>query len=678
VATGATGGLRNQGAISYGTLSYSDNNNLLTLQANTNTYAQLVIQNTSTGATASSDITISNDQGTAANYYANFGINSSGFSGSGAFSAPNATYVASAGGDLALGSYGNNSIRFVLNSGATDALTISTVSNSVVVNLTATITSSVAAVSTNTGALTVAGGIGVGGGVYVGGVSTFTNYVRQQILNTPAQDLVNISNVGYPATTAGLNNLSITYVGGAAAVEASAGRVDITPGTTTAGTWNAWRAVAATGAFSGVTYNGIKFDSMPSASTGTANAVFVGTGYTNVLNYNNTTVIDGTGNIIQRSTGTYFAGSTLQGLTAGINSQAQAIVANAQIIEFSTVAANSATVLPYVNTGTRIFIANDGANPLNIYPPVGGLIDQAATNAAITLSAGGMWEGVAISTSTWTSISPDTQGTTNQITVTQGIGVVVLGLSNTLTAPGTLNVPNTSTSTSTTTGALTVAGGVGVGGNIVVGGYGAGFRYMTVFTSGLNQTWAVPSGVTRFKVTIAGGGGQGGGTPATAGATGGGGGSGGVIMQYYNFVPGQTTLTLSVGAGGSGAGTNANGTNGAATTATYNAVAITAGGGTGGTANGAGGSGGTATGGTLNIPGQTGSSGGTTAPTAVRIPNGGNTPLGFGWGGMIPTSVTSSVAGGGYGGGGGGAYNGATATATAGGAGAPGVAIVEY
>jgi hypothetical protein len=113
------------GAINYGTLGYSDTNVLESLQTNVNSYAQLVLQNTSNGATASADITISNDAGTASTNYANFGINSSGFTGTGSLSQPNNVYLTSASSDLVIGTLGSNAIRFVVNNGATDAMTIS-------------------------------------------------------------------------------------------------------------------------------------------------------------------------------------------------------------------------------------------------------------------------------------------------------------------------------------------------------------------------------------------------------------------------------------------------------------------------------------------------------------------------------------------------------------------------
>ena len=111
------------GAYSYGTLSYLDTNNFATFQTSANSYAQLVLQNTNAGTAASADVIVSNDQGTASNYYGDFGINSSGFSGSGNFQAPNNVYLYSIGSDLAIGTQSSNAIHFIIG-GATapDAL----------------------------------------------------------------------------------------------------------------------------------------------------------------------------------------------------------------------------------------------------------------------------------------------------------------------------------------------------------------------------------------------------------------------------------------------------------------------------------------------------------------------------------------------------------------------------
>lgn len=96
----------------------------------------------------------------------------------------------------------------------------------------------------------------------------------------PTADIFNVSNIGQPNVTAGVSGVEVNYVGGAAAVEASGVRVDLTPGTTTGGTWNGMRVVAnPTGAASGVSLNGIKLEGPTAPGTGTETAVSVGTGW---------------------------------------------------------------------------------------------------------------------------------------------------------------------------------------------------------------------------------------------------------------------------------------------------------------------------------------------------------------------------------------------------------------
>ena len=123
--TKAIGTAANTGAFSYGTMTYSDVNNLVALNYSANSYGQVIIQNSNSGTVASADVVVSNNLGTSSTYYGNFGINGSNFSGSGAFNGANNTYVTATSGDLALGTTTSNAIHFVVNSGATDAVTIS-------------------------------------------------------------------------------------------------------------------------------------------------------------------------------------------------------------------------------------------------------------------------------------------------------------------------------------------------------------------------------------------------------------------------------------------------------------------------------------------------------------------------------------------------------------------------
>jgi len=96
----------------------------------------------------------------------------------------------------------------------------------------------------------------------------------------PTVDMFNVSNIGQPNVTAGASGIQVTYVGGPAAVEASGVRVDLTPGTTSGGTWNGMRVVAnPTGAASGVQINGIKLEGPTSIGAGSETGMYIGTGW---------------------------------------------------------------------------------------------------------------------------------------------------------------------------------------------------------------------------------------------------------------------------------------------------------------------------------------------------------------------------------------------------------------
>ena len=120
-ANATTSGTGSTGAFSYGTLSYTDVNHILTMQASQNSYVQMEIQNTNTGTAASADVIVSNNNTTASTYYGDFGINSSGWTGTpgtNSFGSPNTVYLTATTGDLLLGTTTANTIRFAVNGGA--------------------------------------------------------------------------------------------------------------------------------------------------------------------------------------------------------------------------------------------------------------------------------------------------------------------------------------------------------------------------------------------------------------------------------------------------------------------------------------------------------------------------------------------------------------------------------
>jgi len=124
IANGAITSSVNAGAFSYGTLGYSDVNIFSSFTSSVNNYNEMVLQNTNSGAAASTNFIVSNNNGTNSTYFGEFGMNSSGFSGTGAFGAANTVYLDSTSADLAIGTTTANAIHFVVNNGTTDAMTI--------------------------------------------------------------------------------------------------------------------------------------------------------------------------------------------------------------------------------------------------------------------------------------------------------------------------------------------------------------------------------------------------------------------------------------------------------------------------------------------------------------------------------------------------------------------------
>jgi len=244
-----------------------------------------------------------------------------------------------------------------------------------------------------------------------------------------------------------------------------------------------------------------------------------------------------------------------------------------------------------------------------------------------------------------------------------------------------------------TTGS-SIAGNATITGNLTVTGSitaGAGAPYVfNAYTS--STTWDATAkkaaGLKSIKVTVVGAGGAGGGSPSTTtNNSGSGGGGGGAAIEYVpvsNITPGPKTVTA-------GAGTNSFGPWGTATPNSPTATTTATAGANGATSNPAvtatvaGGAGGTGSGGTLTFTGQTGFSvmRGTNQEMSYNV--GGNSLLGTGGntytGPVTAPTGANGQAGNGYGGGGGGAVNFAspslTAPAKTGGAGAPGVVIIE-
>lgn len=78
--------------------------------------------------------------------------------------------------------------------------------------------------------------------------------------------------------------------------------------------------------------------------------------------------------------------------TALGSTQGTAFAITLQATEFTTVAASTGCILPSTAgrpiNGDDLFISNQGANALSVYPPVGFKIGLAATNAAVSVASG--------------------------------------------------------------------------------------------------------------------------------------------------------------------------------------------------------------------------------------------------------------------------------------------------
>jgi len=165
----------NIGAISYGgTLNYADTGIVTSMTTSTNSYAQFILQNTSNGNQASSDFVVSSNTGGAQANYGDFGINSTGYVGIGAFSLPGATYLYSQSGDLVIGSQSNNSVHIVTGSAtASDAMTITNTGNVGVNNASPAYKLDVLGDTNHAGAIRTNGNAGAAGQVLISkGAST--------------------------------------------------------------------------------------------------------------------------------------------------------------------------------------------------------------------------------------------------------------------------------------------------------------------------------------------------------------------------------------------------------------------------------------------------------------------------------------------------------------------------
>jgi len=130
IATANISASSNIGAFSYGNLSYSDIGIVASYANSANNSTQVILQNASSANNASSDYVAVNDTGSV---YADFGVTSSTYVGTGNFYKSNSAYFYGGGSDVYIGSISNNAVHFVANNSTTDAMIVNA-NNTVTIN----------------------------------------------------------------------------------------------------------------------------------------------------------------------------------------------------------------------------------------------------------------------------------------------------------------------------------------------------------------------------------------------------------------------------------------------------------------------------------------------------------------------------------------------------------------
>ena len=405
--------------------SFNDINTLATYGLNVNNYAQTVLQNLSSGTNASADYIVNCDVN-ATSIYGDFGINSSTFAGGGAFGDANGTFLYAAGGTLSIGTLNANVLKLATNN--------------------TTFLTSYA----NTGTVLNTSAIG---------------YLKVQPTAAPTVDMMQITNAGFPITTAGTSAIQIDYYGGAAAIESSASRVNMSAGNTSGGIWNAFRIAPNWAAQSGVVQNGIKFDTIAVANTGTDNMIMANTGWDNILAYNNGTtlipLINGTGqiNASQILTGTVPTASLGSGSATsstylrGDSTWATVISGTSVALVNDTTSATTLYPLLSAATSGTLSSANTSNTKLSYVPSTGTL-------TANTFSGAFSGNGASISSMNASNISTGTIGTARLGSGTANANTYLVGNSTWATLGVAVRQTFTATAGQTS---FTVSGGYAAG-----------------------------------------------------------------------------------------------------------------------------------------------------------------------------------------------------------------------
>ena len=701
----------NKGALNYGTLGYSDTNIFESYQTSVNSYAQVVIQNSNSGSAASADLVVSSDSGTATTNYGNFGINSTGYTGTGPLNSPSMVYLYSQSYDLTIGTNTSNAIHFTINNAATDAMTINT-SGSIAINGQ---TGSLGQVLISQGSSTPPSWGNAGGNLVV---TDFT-------------------------ATAGQTTFTVTYVVGTVSVYRNGIKLGLADFTATNGT----SVVLATGAVVGDLIEIQSFSTLTLYSAITSQN-FSGNGSTTVFTMNtnpanSASVLVAINGVTQDPANYTVSGTTLTFSTApatgtnnisvrylGVPSTTSVSSFSAGTTGFSPTSAASGAVtlsgtLVVANGGTGITTLTSG------YIPYGAGTSPLASSSTFTFdgttlfSPSASHSGNLTFTGSGSKILGDfTNATLANRTVIQtsttngatGVYVVPNGSSTAASIQALNNATPTNAAkvliaTNGTTDVQLVSGingsasylplsiynggtgvfVIGTAGQFGIGplasvSYGTSGQVLTSQGPSAAPIWAsLPTSSVSYLV-VAGGGGGGYGNDV-----GGGGGAGGLLAGSTGVLP-STSYTITIGAGGVGLTTYVNSNPAGSNTTALGFTAIGGGGGNSsgytGNAGGSGGGGGDSVGGGSGTSGQ-GYAGGSGTGTGGHYGGGGGggaggaggtASSGAGTGGNGGIGGSSSISGSSIyyaGGGGGGGWLTSSGTGGTGGGGVGGVHLTS-
>lgn len=264
----------------------------------------------------------------------------------------------------------------------------------------------------------------------------------------------------------------------------------------------------------------------------------------------------------------------------------------------------------------------------------------------------------------WHQFGPGS-GTVTSITAGTGLS------GGTISTSGTIAIANTAV----TAGSYTLSDiTVNAQGQITAASNGSPpptpqFQQSVLTTSGTFTTPVGTSTSTVYKITMIGGGGGGQGNSLGGQNYGGGGGAGGTVIFWGSGVASGVIVTVTVGTGGAGSAFTVGSGNGTDTTMSFGSTVLTAGFGSG-TISNIGGAGGTASNGTINIPGQHGMD--AIIQTSGAISDAGGSGGSTMYGGGGPATYGLGYVGTGYGAGGSGSGG------NNGGNGSGGIVIFEW